>query len=60
MAICRVVNEVDLDEITQYLDQGLIDELVRRGEIRIQDRDTVSRLVPGQEPSYVKIVSVKK
>ena len=60
MAVCRVVTEVDLDEIVQYLDQKLVDELMRRGEIRIQDLDAMSRLVPNQKPSYVKIVSVKK
>jgi len=60
MAICRVVTELDLDEIAQYLDQELVDELMRRGEIRIHDLDAMSRLVPNQKPSYVKIVSVKK
>jgi len=56
MAMCRVVAEVDFDEIAQYLDQKLIDELLRRGEIRVQDQDAVSKLIPNhsQKPSYVK------
>ena len=62
MAMCRVVAEVDFDEIAQYLNQKLIDELLRRGEIRVQDQDAVSKLIPNhsQKPSYVKIVSVKR
>ncbi len=60
ISLCRELGMRDLDEIAQHLSKELLEELKRRGEIRVTDYSVIEKIVGTfEKPGYLRIVAVR-
>ncbi len=60
ISLCRELGMRDLDEIAQHLPHVLLEELRRRGEIRVTDYNVIEKIAGEfEKPGYLRIVAVK-